>query len=111
MRQPRSIVFRGRYAEAGHEMPDARPNIHLHIERLILDGLPIERAQGPHVQAAVEAELSRLLTENGLTADLQAGGSMPSVNAAAIQLMPGHSPTQMGTQIAQSVYSGIGTLR
>ena len=55
-------------AEAGHEMQDARPNIHLHIERLILDGLPIERAQGPHVQAAVEAELSRLLTENGLAA-------------------------------------------
>ena len=56
--------------EAGHEMQDARPNIHLHIERLILDGLPIECAQGPHVQAAVEAELARLLTENGLDATL-----------------------------------------
>ena len=37
-------------------------NINLHIERLILDGLPITRQQGPHVQAAVEAELTRLLS-------------------------------------------------
>jgi hypothetical protein len=85
-----------------------RPDIHLHIERLILDGLPIERSQGPFVQAAVEAELGRLLTENGLAADLQAGGAMPSVNANGIQLASGSSPAQMGKQIAQSVYGGIG---
>jgi hypothetical protein len=87
------------------------PNIHLHIERLILDGLPIERSQGPVVQAAVEAELSRLLTENGLAADLQSGGAMPSVNANGIQLASASSPAQMGQQIAQSVYGGIGNTR
>ncbi len=87
------------------------PDIHLHIERLILDGLPIERAQGPHVQAAVEAELSRLLTENGLAPDLQAGGAMPNVRANAIQLTTVSNPTQVGTQIAQSVYGGIGNVR
>jgi hypothetical protein len=83
-------------------------NIQLHIERLVLDGLPIERAQGPHVQAAMEAELSRLLTEHGLATDLQAGGAVPSINANGIQLSSGSSPTQLGTQIAQSVYGGIG---
>ncbi len=88
-----------------------RPNIHLHIERLILDGLPIERSQGPHVQAAVEAELSRLLTQNGLAANLQAGGAMPSVHANALQLTNDRSPTQVGRQIAQAVYSGIGETR
>jgi hypothetical protein len=92
-------------------MQDARPNIHLHIERLILDGLPIERAQGPHVQAAVEAELSRLLTENGLNATWKAGGAVPGVRASAIQLPSGSSPAEMGIQIAQSVYSGIGNTR
>ncbi len=88
-----------------------RPNIHLHIERLILDGLPIERSQGPHVQAAVEAELSRLLTENGLAPNLQTGGAMPNVHANAIQLTASSSPAQVGTQIAQSVYGGIGNIR
>lgn len=92
-------------------MQDSRPNIHLHIEQLILDGLPIERSQGPLVQAAVEAELSRLLSENGLAAELQTGGAMPSVNANRIQLASGGNPAQMGRQIAQSVYSGIGSGR
>jgi hypothetical protein len=82
-------------------------NIHLHIERLILDGLPIERNQASHVQAAVEAELTRLLGANGLAADLQEGGAIPSVRANGIQIT-NSNPAQIGTQIAQSVYSGVG---
>lgn len=84
-------------------------NIHLHIERLILDGLPIERNQASHVQAAVEAELTRLLGDNGLAAALQAGGAIPSVRANEIQLGDSN-PTHMGNHIAQSVYSGIGNM-
>jgi len=83
-------------------------NIELHIERLILDGLPIERSQGPHLQAAVEAELTRLLIENGLAAYLQTGGALPGVRADAMQFKPGNTPTQWGQHIARSVYSGIG---
>jgi hypothetical protein len=83
-------------------------NINLHIERLILDGLPVERNQAPHIQAAVEAELTRLLTENGMASGLQTGGVLPHLNANAIQLTAGSNPAQMGTKIAQSVYSGIG---
>ena len=82
-------------------------NINLHIERLILDGLPITPSQGPVVQAAVEAELTRLLTENGLAASLQTDLAVPSVRANGIQLTAGSNPAQMGTQIAQSVYSGM----
>ena len=82
-------------------------NINLHIERLILDGLPITHSQGPLVRAAVEAELARLVTENGLAAGLQTGLAVPSVRADAIQLTSGNSPWQIGTQIAASVYSGI----
>lgn len=83
-------------------------NINLHIERLILDGLPIESHQAPHVQAAVEAELTRLLTENGLSPHLKTGRALHSLKANEIQLTPGNSLAQMGAQIAQSVYSGIG---
>lgn len=86
-------------------------NIHLYIDRLILDGLPVDRIQAPHVQIAVEAGLRRLLVENGLSADLQAGGAVPRVRANTIQLTAGSNHTQMGTQIAQSVYSGIGNKR
>ena len=85
-----------------------RPDIHLHIERLILDGLPIEHGQGPLVRAAVEAELARLLAEDGLASQLQSGGALPGLKASAIQLTPGGSPAQLGQQIAQSVYGGLG---
>jgi hypothetical protein len=81
--------------------------INLHIERLVLDGLPIESSQAAHVQAAVEAELSRLLTENGLGLHLQSGGAMPRLNAQPLQMAQGSSPAQLGKQIAQSVYGGL----
>jgi hypothetical protein len=90
---------------------DAGPNIHLYIERLILDGLSVDRIQTAHVQAAVEVELARLLVENGLSTDLQAGGAVPRVHANPIQLTADNNPVQMGTKIAQSVYSGIGNTR
>lgn len=83
-------------------------NIELHIERLVLDGLALERGQGASVQAAVEAELTRLLGEQGLSARLQAGGALPSLQSNPVQLTPGSTPAQMGAQIARSVYSGIG---
>jgi hypothetical protein len=85
-----------------------RMHIHVHIERLILDGLPITHHQGALVQAAVEAELGRLLAERGLAPGLQAGGALPSVRADAVQLQAGNTPTQIGQQIGQAVFGGIG---
>ena len=86
-------------------------NIRIHIERLILDGLPITRSQGPLIQAAVEAELARLFNENGMAETLQTSIAVPSVRTNGMQLAPGSNPAQMGAQIAQSVYSGIGDTR
>jgi hypothetical protein len=83
-------------------------NINLHIERLILDGLPIEGLHGPLVQAAVEAELSRLLSAGGLHASLQSGIAVPSVRADVMSLNAGTNPKQIGQQIARAVYGGIG---
>lgn len=83
-------------------------NINLHIERLILDGLPLAHAQGPLVQAAVEAELSRLLSAGGLHSSLQSGIAVPSVRADAVSLNTGSNPQQIGQQIARAVYGGIG---
>ncbi len=92
-------------------VPEARPNIQLHIDHLILDGLPIDRAQGPAIQAAVEAELSRLLTEQGFGRGLQMGGAVPSVHANGIQLSGTTNAANLGQQIAQSVYSGMSRIR
>ena len=83
-------------------------NINVHIERLILDGLPIARHQGSLVQAAVEAELARLLAADGLTPSLLKGGALSHVQTGGIQLAGEGDPGQLGQQIAQAVYGRIG---
>jgi hypothetical protein len=84
-------------------------NINLNIERLVLDGLDIGSGQGAQVKAAVEAELSRLLTDGGIASCLQGGGAVLSLRPDSIQLASGANPQQLGQQIAGAVYRGIGT--
>jgi hypothetical protein len=83
-------------------------NIQLHIDRLILDGIDLDPAQRPALQAAVEAELGRLLAEGGVGADLAGGGAVPSVKAGGFEMGGEGNPHQLGAQIARSVYGGIG---
>jgi hypothetical protein len=83
-------------------------NINLHIERLVLDGLPVESRQADALREAVEAELIRLLTESGLSAGLQTGGVIPRLQAQAIHLDARNSPPQIGEQIGRAVYGSLG---
>lgn len=56
-------------------------NIQVHIERLVLEGLPVTSLQGPLIQQAVEKELARLLTAHGLADELRRGCAMPRMRA------------------------------
>jgi len=82
-------------------------NINLHIERLILDGVPFETRHSAMLQAEIKTELARLITENNVAANWQSGGAVPSVRADAIQLTTQNSPVQLGRQIAGSIYGSI----
>lgn len=82
-------------------------NVRLHIEHLVLDGLPVSHAQGEQVKAAVEAELGRLLSKGGVSQELASGAALRDVKASAVQSPRGISPMQLGTQIAQSVFAGV----
>lgn len=84
-------------------------NIKLHIERLVIEGLPVGRHQSASVGAAVEAELTRLLATGDLATELKSGAALPSVRAAAINVTNDTNLTQLGSQIAQAVHGGIGT--
>ena len=81
--------------------------INVHIERLLLEGLPVTRHQGTLVQAAVEAELARLLAEGDLDPQLLATGAVPSLSADTIQLPATVEPARLGRQIARAVHGGI----
>jgi hypothetical protein len=82
-------------------------NINLHIERLVLDGVDIAPGQRQLLQASVEAELTRLLADRGLAPGFAQGVALPKLSTNGMQLT-GNNPTQLGQQIAQSVYGGIG---
>ena len=82
-------------------------NIQVHIERLILDGIPVQSSQLPALRAAVEKALGdRLMTE----------GLSPGPSNSAVSEIPGTTfhlsdPTnagQSGKEIAQAVYNAIG---
>lgn len=81
--------------------------INLHIERLVLDGLPLDHHDAPLVQAAVETELTRLLVAEGLQSRLNfSSGATPRVTAPNIQGLTGN-PVQAGEQIARAVHGGL----
>jgi hypothetical protein len=83
-------------------------NINLHIERLVLDGLPLEQRQGPQLQAAVERELTRLLSGTSSTGAFVSSSSLATINAGAIHLAENASPLGLGKQIATALHGGIG---
>src|SRR5262249_47529579 len=83
--------------------------INLHIERLVLDGLPIEASQSRLIQSAIETELSQLLAESGLSSELTTGGVLSQLRAGSIQLTNA-TPVRLGRQIAGAVYGGIGDI-
>ncbi len=82
-----------------------QPSIQLHIERLVLDGLPVNHAKGAIIGAAVEAELTRLLAERGLT-HLSAG-TVALLSATSIQVTRDTKPAQLGHEIAGALIESL----
>jgi hypothetical protein len=79
--------------------------IHLHIERLVLDGLPIATSERPLFQAAMEAELTQLLQNAALVKQLPT--STAFLRAPAIHAGKNTHPRMLGRAIAHAVNSGL----
>jgi hypothetical protein len=84
-----------------------RPSLSLHIERLVLDQLPLRRSEQGQVQAAAMTELELLLGRGVLQSELRQGISMPVLRLGDIRLRHGASPEQIGRQIAHALYRGF----
>ena len=82
-------------------------NIRVHIERLILDGVPVAPGQEAVLQAAVETELARLLAAGDVLPWARAGAAVPSVDGGTVTLSGAADASQVGRQVAQGVYGGI----
>lgn len=86
-------------------------NIHLHIDRIVLEGLPVRPNGRQQLGSAIEAELMRLLAENGLPPEWGAGGAVPMVRGGDLSLPVGNSSRELGAEIAHSIYGSIGGLQ
>lgn len=81
-------------------------SVRVHIDRLVLDGVHVRAADRPHLQAAIETELARLIAGGGLSPELAQGVAVPSVRAPQIALAS--DAKRLGTSIAGAVYGGVG---
>ena len=82
--------------------------INLHIERLVLDDLPVSRSQGNVVREAVERELTQLLARDGAAPRLGKAGAIAAVRGAKVHVTKAGGPVALGNQIANAVHRRIG---
>ncbi|MDE3011019.1 MAG: hypothetical protein KGI67_09040 [Pseudomonadota bacterium] len=97
----------------------------LHIERIVLDGLPVTAAQLPALRAELERELTALLTAQPPRADAlsavagQAGNAtlaagsgcglqLERLGAPRLQWRPAAGVAALGSGIAHSVHASLG---
>lgn len=83
-----------------------RPNITLHIDRLVLRGF------GAHVNrerlgAVVQQELTRLLAEGGGSPSIHRQSHIARVDGGTLHLASGAGTGIIGARIARAVYAGM----
>ncbi len=79
--------------------------IELHIDELTLHGFPqLDRDQ---LDAAVRMELTRLLTERGVPAQLRQAVEVVALPANALTVASTASASTLGVRIAQAIYGGL----
>lgn len=79
------------------------PNVELHIEEVVLHGfLPGDRYR---IGDALEHELSRLFTEQGMP--LVHGGYIGRLDGGAFEVKPDSTPEATGASVAGAVYRSL----
>ena len=88
--------------------------IYLTIDRIILDGLPLDAEDGAVVQRAVEAEVTRLLADPETMAPaesrapgLRRGASRAWVRGGTLAASTDLSPDRLGRAIARATIDGL----
>lgn len=80
--------------------------VSLHIERLIVDGVPLSGGDARRLQESVERELTHLLGRDGLGAR-HAGSTEHSLTAPAIALSGRARALTLGQRVARSIHAAL----
>ncbi len=81
-------------------------NIELQIEELVLYGFA-HKDQG-RIQRAVEQELTRLLTEQGMPGSLSQSHEVQQLQGGSFNVRAGMGVEAIASQVAQAIYGGMG---
>jgi hypothetical protein len=81
-------------------------NINLHIERLVLEGVDVPRHEHPRLQAAVAAELTRLLATSDIGLESMQRSAVSSVQGGSIEATH-DDPAELGGQIARAIMHAV----
>jgi hypothetical protein len=76
-------------------------SLHLHIDRLVLEGTSLTPRDGAPLQAALAAELTGLLQSRGLHPELAKGIALPSLPVSTMLVPPAAEASAFGRQLAQ----------
>ncbi len=79
--------------------------IELHIEELALHGF--EPGDRYRIAQAVQVELARLFTEEGLPPSLAQGGEVARLDGESFETTPGSTAETVGGQVARALYGGL----
>lgn len=81
--------------------------VRVHIDRLIVDGPAMGRADRNQLAAALSTELGRLITENGLPSGVAGGLAVPATPGGPVSGSAA-DPDAYGRALAGAVYAGLG---
>jgi hypothetical protein len=84
-----------------------RPAVRLHIERLLLDGLPLTATQGARLQASLEGELARLIAGRRDGDKGRDGSRDPGPPRSPPVVWEPTRPRQLGRALARHVFASL----
>jgi hypothetical protein len=82
-------------------------SIRVHVESLVLEGLPLSPVERARLERALVAELTRSLGEGGSAKALGRHGAVPGLPAADIRVGANDGGASIGTQLARSMYGSL----
>lgn len=80
--------------------------VSLHIERLVIDGLPLAAGEISQLQTAMQRELTHLLQRDGVGPAGQ-GGAVCAAHAPEIHMSTPFRSADFGRQIARSLHESL----
>ena len=83
------------------------PSLCLHIERVVVEGVPLASHQAAVLEVALQAELGRMLAAQGVPPALARGGARRGIDGGEIQMGHATPPAAAAVQLARAVYGGL----